>query len=279
MAQLEGDDRELTLDEKLNTILNLSLENQASIRELQVQQSQAAGSAAAASGVEHPPPSNILRNNIGSSSGGANPGPPNNLEAARDIQVEFEAITQTVQNIQLPPEFIVRTQATGIQKEQQPALNVIKKTAKYTETSLKILQQLNPETITEEDIEKLVQIQFAQVKYLQEEVGHVVVSSNFDAGTARLYRALRRNTSILNDEAIATLERAVTVSGAMSRGSQHHTTGRGRGYNNRGDRGGRGNFNYNNNRRHGDFYENIRGRRHFNNFQHQPHQHQNEQQD
>ena len=56
-----------------------------------------------------------------------------------DTQKEYEGIRDSLAKIVLPPYFKVNDSATGIKAESKPTLKVLSKTARYTETGLKLL--------------------------------------------------------------------------------------------------------------------------------------------
>ena len=101
--------------------------------------------------------------------------------ATEDIQAAFQAIADSVQSIRLPAELKVRTSRQGINREAQPALNIVTKTAKYAETTVKCLSCLRPgATITGAQLDQLLQIQVAQIHFLQDEFAGLLVQSQFD---------------------------------------------------------------------------------------------------
>ena len=135
--------------------------------------------------------------------------------ATEEIQDEFDRIRDSVQNIRLQKGLKVTSDRQGIRKADQPTFNILNKCGKYTETSLKILSSISANTVTEEDIDALFKIQLAQAKYLQEELGAIYVQGNFDNTTARMYRALRKNTTSLRTrDAVEDLQHAVTIAAA-----------------------------------------------------------------
>ena len=168
--------------------------------------------------------------------------------ASEDLQGDYQAIASSVQSLKLPPEFVVKTQTRqGINRENQPCFNVVARSAKYAETSLKLLSQI-PDPIQDncKPIQDLIKVQVAQIKYLQEELAQVVVSSQFDANTSRLFRNLQKNTSVLDSESLTVLRSAVELSAASGRGSgsNHNNHSQSGNYRNNYRGGFRGGRNY-----------------------------------
>ena len=72
--------------------------------------------------------------------------------------------------------------------------------------SLKLLSTIEPGTIiTAETLVQFFLINQAQIQYLQDEYASILVNSQFDTLTLKLFRALQKNTSGLNASALETL--------------------------------------------------------------------------
>ena len=67
---------------------------------------------------------------------------------AVDIYTAFTAIRAAHQQIKLPSSLIVPTDKTGINKKDQPVINLLTKFAKFAETGLKIIQSLSSDSDT-----------------------------------------------------------------------------------------------------------------------------------
>ena len=156
----------------------------------------------------------------------------------QDIQGEFQALRDSLTRIQLPADLKLNDSRQGIRKNDQPVLNVITRCGKYNETLMKLLTTIDPDTnggLSQVVIEQLFLIAYAQTKFLQDEFASLVVNNHFDSGTARLFRALQKNTSGLNQESLETLRSAAAISAAgrptnVPRGQAPAYRGRGRGY-------------------------------------------------
>ena len=97
---------------------------------------------------------------------------PVGAAAASDVQKEFESIRDSVAKITLPPWLKVHDTQTGIKQENKPALKILSKSARYTETGLKLLSTFqksenNTFILTEEDIGALYTTLPAESYYLQ----------------------------------------------------------------------------------------------------------------
>ena len=95
-----------------------------------------------------------------------------------------------MQRIQLPPETVLKNSRQGIPRELQVAHNIITKCAKYSETTIKLLATLSEGRVTTSDLEKLFTVQYAEVKFLQDELAALIVQGQFDPGTSKLFKAL-----------------------------------------------------------------------------------------
>ena len=176
-----------------------------------------------------------------------------------DIQAEYQVIADSVQRIQLPPETVLKNSRQGIPRELQVAHNIITKCAKYAETTIKLLATLSEGRVTTSDLEKLFTVQYAEVKFLQDELAALIVQGQFDPGTSKLFKALQRNSSVFTPEALDNLRSAATISAAATPPQQAY----------RGRQRGRGGF-HRGNRNSSDYFQNAThrsygGNRRFNN--------------
>ena len=67
--------------------------------------------------------------------------------------------------------------------------------------------------LKQEMLDNLFLIQYAQIKYLQEEYAALLVNGQFDASTAKIFRSLQ-NTSGFDQDSLETLRAAATLSAA-----------------------------------------------------------------
>ncbi len=150
------------------------------------------------------------------------------------IQQEFNIIKDSVQRVKLPTDLKVEDSRAGVPRNEQRRMNVISRCARYGETLLKILSRVKAESVTEGDLEDLVTVVIAQLRFLQEEHQLVLVNGGYGDSVERNYRNFRTHTSMFPPDALQALETAVRLSSFQ----EHNQRGRGRSY----GRGGRGFF-------------------------------------
>ena len=156
------------------------------------------------------------------------------------VQKEFNAIRNALQRVKLPNDLVVAdNRRQGVSRKDQIRMNVVAECAKYVETSLKLLSTIQSAgEISEGDIQDLITVQIAQVRYLQEEHSLILVNNSFGDGVEKIYRNLRKHPTHFPPDAIDALQAAVTLN---SHQQTSEPRGRGRGsYSFRGGRGGRG---------------------------------------
>ena len=161
-----------------------------------------------------------------------------------DIQAEFAAIKEALQKVKLPSDLGLHESKQGIRREDQQALQILSKSARYAEVTLKLLGTLSEETFNTNDLKQLFSIQVAHIRYLQDEYATLVVQGKFNKQTSHLFRSLQKNTAGLSPSALANLKIAAEISNsAAAQGSpapgsagiygtagyQNHLRGRGRG--------------------------------------------------
>lgn len=170
--------------------------------------------------------------------GGAEAPPPSSGDAASgDFQGEFQSIKDSLQKLTLPADLRLNDSRSGIKRQDQPFNNAVVKSARYVETTLKVISTLADKTvITTGDVEKIFAVQCAHIKFLQEEYQTLLVKGQFDEGTAKIFRTLQKNTSAFSPGSIETLKNASQLMQAQLQ--INNTQQQGRGYNYRGNRRG-----------------------------------------
>ena len=146
-----------------------------------------------------------------------------------DAQEDFQSIKDSVQKVKLPPELKLDESKQGIKREDQQTLNVLSRTARYAETTLKVLSTFDDIQYNESVDNKLAQIvkiQQAQICYLRDEYANLIVQSKFDKSTSQTFRALHKNTSGLNPQALQNLKLASAISASASVPSKEAVTPR-----------------------------------------------------
>ena len=128
----------------------------------------------------------------------------------------------------------------------------MQKCARYAETSLKILSVLknSEQSPNGTDIDDLITVSTAQIRYLQEEYAGIIIDSKYGHDTAQTFRALQRNTSIFPQSVLDRVETAVNLTslnrdrdrrgGRGNRGRGWYFSGRGYSRNNQYRGTGRG---------------------------------------
>ena len=138
------------------------------------------------------------------------------------VQHEFKKLSDTYVKTHLPPEIKLHVERTGFRGEESRKLNIVSACAKYSELILKIVSSI-PDTDSTY-IQEIALCAQAQQLYLQSEYANLVVQSNFDSQTAKLFRQLQRNTSAFPPAALDTLRSAASISAAQN---QHQQGGQG----------------------------------------------------
>ena len=138
-------------------------------------------------------------------------GPEEPTLATEDIQSEFAAVKDTLTKVKLPADLRLCDSRQGIRRSDQTTYNILARCGRYAETSIKLLSSINEGNIDEDSVQQLFTIQLAQIRYLQEEYSALVVQSQFDDSTARIFRSLQKNTSGLTPEALQQLKTATAL--------------------------------------------------------------------
>lgn len=155
-----------------------------------------------------------------------------------DIQRQFDSLRDRLSRVQIPSYCKVNDSAVGIKTDCKPVLKIISKSARFAETGLKILGNLTQEpqgqyNITENDIQSLYTVFYAQVNYLQGEYSNLVVRSTFDDETSRLFRSFENNSQAFSERSLTNVRLAAELSALSTRTSSRSSSSRG-GYRGRG---------------------------------------------
>ena len=128
------------------------------------------------------------------------------------VQDEFTAIKDKVSSVKLPPELRVGNSKVGIRREDQLTANIIVNSARYVETTVKLLWNLE-NGASKEDLIEIFNVQKAHIDYLRQEHSGLVVTGQFGQKTSQLFRNLSRGTSKLDNKDLNTLLKAVQLTG------------------------------------------------------------------
>ena len=147
-----------------------------------------------------------------------------------DIQTDFKQIRDRVSGVEIPQNNRLNADRTGIKREDQVKFNVLASCAKYSETLLKVVALAsNQDSDSETILSSVYTVALAQQRYIQDEYASLLVSSSFDAPTARFFKQLQKNTSSFTPEALSHLHAAATIASAHQPQSQADNTPRTRG--------------------------------------------------
>lgn len=168
-----------------------------------------------------------------------------------DIQREFDCVKDSLSKVQISKKYKVFDSSKGVTKENKNTLAVVSKCARFSETGLKVFASLDcidsesssdDVLVHKEDLQKLFTIFAAQCNYLQGEYANIIVKSNFDEDTSRIFRSFENNSAAFSDQSLKNIRIAAELASIPrpSGRSRYQGFSRGFGFSNRGFRGGRG---------------------------------------
>ena len=118
------------------------------------------------------------------------------LMSQPDTQGEFQTLKDSLSKVKSPADVKLNDSRQGIKRTDQPLMNALAKCGHYCETDIKLWCLLESETeLKQETLDSLFLIQYAQIKYLQEEYAALLVSGQFNPSTAIILRSLKKKTS------------------------------------------------------------------------------------
>lgn len=153
-----------------------------------------------------------------------------------NFQREFENIRDSLTKTKLPNNLKLLESKTGIKREDQSMYNSVSKSARYTETCLKLLANFD-EDVSATDLGQLYIVLVAHMNFLQSEYTSLIVKGQFDRETATLFKCLEKHTSTFKGESLDNLKTAAEIAAVRGRTtrkdnyrSRPFNRGRGRGY-------------------------------------------------
>ena len=181
------------------------------------------------------------------------------------VQHEFRKLQDKYLKTYLEPESKLHIERTGFRGEEARKLTVVHNCTKYSETILKIISASPSDTLDKTQTEEIAICATAQQSYLQGVYANLVVHSNFDAQTAKLFSQLQKNTSAFPPSLLPTLQSAASISAASNppgnqRRDNQSSSGRNNNYNRNGGYNRGNNYNNYGNRNRNNYQYNRGGR-------------------
>lgn len=151
--------------------------------------------------------------------------PTANRACAADTQKEFEAVRDSVSRIVLPPWLKVNDSPAGVKQEHKHVLKILSKSARFTETGLKLLTTFERSDngnyiLTEDEVNALYVTLSASSNFLQGEYTNIVVKSSFNEETSRLFNNLENNTAAFNESSLQNIRIAAELASVSGRSNQ-----------------------------------------------------------
>lgn len=137
-----------------------------------------------------------------------------------DIQQEYAVIRDSVSRVKLPSSYKLTDTRRGIRRNDLAAYNVVSRSGRYVETTLKLSGTLTPDAVSQDDLNDLMTVQLAHLRYLEDEYATLVVRGTHSPQTVQIFRTLQSNTSGLAPRHVETLRTASQLSATATDTSQ-----------------------------------------------------------
>ncbi len=130
------------------------------------------------------------------------------LSDPEDLQSDYRVIQDSYSKVRLPLDLKFSGSQKGLKPETRDTAAILSTTARYTETCLKVLQDISTRSADSSSavnnhLDELSTCLVAQLRFLQEEQNALFVQGSFGKKTHALYRQFKRNTSTLGSADIA----------------------------------------------------------------------------
>lgn len=132
------------------------------------------------------------------------------------LQDQFKTIKDTLSKVKLPLGFKTDFSLRGVGRQHTSSAKVINNCCEYAETLMKYVLCLSAgETISEDNINTLMNILAAQIKYLQSEKAVCFVNGKFGENVGTLFREFKSHSSVFSPEDVQTLEHVAQLANAQ----------------------------------------------------------------
>ena len=123
--------------------------------------------------------------------------PPNDNEIEEHSLIQAsESIKDRVKSTSLPPRLLMPT-TQSIKVSDRKRAAVIRSSASYVTTSLKLLKSWGDKHVTPEDVQELFVVMFAHMRHLQQDMNECVFESHIPKATQDYLKFLNSNSEIL----------------------------------------------------------------------------------
>ena len=147
-----------------------------------------------------------------------------------DYKARFESIRSSVSKTILDSDWSFSDSKAGIASSDRELAAVISRSAKYVETELKLMQEVqkvfDQEDKVAECMDQLHSVQKAHMRYLQEEFNSLQVGGQYGAQAKSVFKAISRNTSVYTPAFIDDIKTVLNITG-NSQPQQQQQRGRG----------------------------------------------------
>ena len=163
-----------------------------------------------------------FRSNQDPSAASATPTVP--AVSSADVQREYETVKELYSKVQIPQELKVLDSRVGIKRAESGALNILSKSARFTETAIKILKDSDG-NLDESHTAHLFSVLVAHITSLKSEYANLLVQSTFDEKVSKLYKTLDNHGATFSQQQLTTLRSAIDLESARPKEAAY---GRGR---------------------------------------------------
>ncbi len=138
----------------------------------------------------------------------------------------YDQLKRSLDSIQVDKKITFTRDRTGVKREDQRTYNIIGKCANFAETITKIVQNTDPEQITEHTQNHIFLCGAAQLGYLGEEAANLFVKGEYGPEAARLYRGVQ-NLCPLTANRVELLSNVIQLANVREQQQQQQKSARG----------------------------------------------------
>ena len=134
---------------------------------------------------------------------------------------DFDSIKESLSRVRLPNDLRLSDNKSGIPSKDREHAAILSKCARFMETSLKLLSEIQDNydklDLVASCVDQIYITQVAGVRYLQEEFNALQVGGQYGMHMKQIFRSLQKNTSQYTPETIENLKTASIITGNVMR--------------------------------------------------------------
>ncbi len=139
---------------------------------------------------------------------------------------DYDQLKRSLERVQVDKEITFTRDRTGVKRVDHRTYNIIAKCANFAETIIKIVQNTDPQQITENTLNNIFLCGAAHLGYLREEAANLFIKGEYGTEADRLYRGVQKHSPITANR-VGLLSNVVQLANVKEQQQQQQKSARG----------------------------------------------------